>query len=142
MNKYTVNDFNKQFPNDDACLDWIRHKLYPQKIFCINCRKPTKHHRIKNRKTYGCDYCGHQISPTSNTIFHHSSTPLRTWFYTIFIISNTRCGVSAKQIQRDTGVTYKTAWRMFTQIRKLLKEESKALTGNVEVDEIYVGGRR
>jgi transposase len=142
MNKFTINDFNEQFPNEDACLDWIRHKLYPQKIYCVKCRKTTKHHRIRNKRVYGCDYCGHQISPTANTIFHHSATPLRTWFYAIYLMSSTRCGISAKQIQRETGVTYKTAWRMFTQIRTLLQEDGSKLTGEVEVDETYVGGKR
>ena len=141
MNKYTINDFNKQFPDDVACLTWIRNKLYPQKIFCVNCRKPTKHHLIKSRKVFGCDYCGHQISPTANTIFHHSSTSLRTWFYAIYLMSSTRCGISAKQIQRETGVTYKTAWRMFKQIRTLLNDDTHQLKGEVELDETYVGGK-
>ncbi|MFC2065554.1 IS1595 family transposase [Chloroflexota bacterium] len=76
------------------------------------------------------------------TIFEHSATPLKLWFYAIYLMSSTRCGISAKQIQRETGVTYKTAWRMFKQIRTLLQEDTPALTGEVEVDETYVGGRR
>jgi len=142
MNKYTIEQFNNQFPDDDACLEWLRYKLYPQKIYCPICKKPTKHHRIKNRKAYGCDYCGHQISPTANTIFHSSPTSLRLWFYAIYLMSTTRCGISAKQIQRETGVTYKTAWRMFSKIRSLLQEDTPALTGEVEVDETYIGARK
>ena len=142
MNKYTIADFNKQFPDDNACLDWLRHKLYPQKIFCRKCHKSTKHFRIANRKVYSCDICGHQVSPTAGTIFHHSSTPLCLWFYAIYLMSMTRCGISAKQIQRELGVTYKTAWRMFNQIRTLLNEDTKPLTKEVEVDETYIGGKR
>ncbi len=119
MQKYTISDLNRQFPDDDAALDWIRRKLYPEKIYCITCHKPTKHHRIKTRKVYGCDFCGHQVSPTAGTIFHKSSTPLRVWLYAVFVMSSTRCGISAKQLQRETGVTYKTAWRMFNKIRSL-----------------------
>jgi len=141
MDKYTISAFNKQFPNDDACLDWIRYKLYPQRIYCPNCHKSTKHHRIRNRKVYGCDLCGHQMSPTAGTIFHHSPTPLRLWFYAIYLMSSTRCGISARQIQRETGVTYKTAWRMFKQIRSLLCEDTQSLNGKVELDETYVGGK-
>lgn len=141
MNKYTIQQFNEQFPDDNACLEWLRYKLYPQKIYCPICKKPTKHHRIKNRKVYGCDYCGHQISPTANTIFHNSPTSLRLWFYAIYLMSSTRCGVSAKQIERETGVTYKTAWRMFHQIRSLLQEDHEPTSGEFEVDETYIGGK-
>ncbi|MFC2020370.1 IS1595 family transposase [Chloroflexota bacterium] len=139
---YTINDFNKDFPDDDACLEWLRKKLYPAKIYCQKCDKPTKHHRIRKRKVYGCDICGHQISPTANTIFHDSPTSLRLWFYAIHLMSTTRCGISAKQIQRETGVTYKTAWRMFKQIRSLLGDTQTVLKGDVEVDETYIGGKR
>ncbi len=142
MRKYTIAQFNNEFPNDDACLEWLRNQLYHKRIYCPVCTKPTKHHRIRTKKVYGCDYCGHQISPTVGTIFEHSPTPLKLWFYAIFLMTATRCGISAKQIERETGVTYKTAWRMFRQIRTLLQEDTPALTGEVEVDETYVGGMR
>lgn len=142
MNKYTIQQFDEQFPDDNACLEWLRYRLYPQKIYCPICRKPTKHHRIKNRRAYGCDYCGHQISPTANTIFHDSSTSLRLWFYAIYLMSTNRCGISAKQIQRETGVTYKTAWRMFHKIRSLLREDNEPKSGEFEVDETYIGARK
>ena len=116
MQRYTLNRFMEQFPDDDTCLEWLRNRLYPQKIYCQVCRMPRKHHRIANRKVYGCDYCGHQISPTANTIFHKSRTSLRLWFYAIYLMSSTRCGISAKQLERELGVTYKTAWRMFNRI--------------------------
>jgi transposase len=142
MRKYTIAQFNKDFPDDNACLEWLRHYLYHKEIYCPICQKPTKHHRIKTKKVYGCDFCGHQVSPTASTIFEHSPTPLKLWFYAIYLMSATRCGISAKQIQRETGVTYKTAWRMFNKIRSLLQEDTPALTGEVEVDETYIGGRR
>jgi len=140
MNKYTIEQFNKLFPNEDACLDWLRYKLYPQKIYCIKCKRPTRFYRIKNRKVYGCDLCGHQISPTANTIFDHSPTPLKSWFYAIYLMSTTRCGISAKQLQRELAVTYKTAWRMFHQIRSLLQDDSEPTFGEFEIDETYIGG--
>lgn len=139
---YTIQNFNLDFPNDDACLEWLRNQLYHKKIHCPICKKATKHHRIRTKKVYGCDFCGHQISPTAGTIFEHSPTPLKLWFYAIYLMSSTRCGISAKQIQRETGVTYKTAWRMFRQIRTLLQEDVTSLTGEVEVDETYIGGVR
>ena len=142
MRKYTIAQFNTEFPNDDACLEWLRNHSYPRKIPCPICNKPTKHHRIKTKKVYGCDYCGHQVSPTVDTIFEHSPTPLKLWFYAIYLMSATRCGISAKQIQRETGVTYKTAWRMFNQIRSLLQEDYEPASGEFELDETYIGGRR
>jgi len=142
MDKYTIQQFNKLFPDDDACLEWIRNKLLPRKIYCTICKKPTRFYRIKNRKVYGCDLCGHQISPTANTIFDHSPTPLRSWFYAIYLMSTTRCGISAKQLQRELGVTYKTAWRMFHQIRRMLGNDIAPLSGEIEIDETYFGGHR
>ena len=142
MRKYTIAQFNKEFPDDDACLEWLRNHLYPKKINCPVCNKPTKHHRIKTKKVYSCDYCGHQVSPTAGTIFEHSPTPLKLWFYAIYLMSATRCGISAKQIQRETGVTYKTAWRMFNQIRSLLQEDYEPTSGEFEVDETYIGASK
>jgi transposase len=83
------------------------------------------------------------ISPMEGTIFHKSSTPLKTWFYAMYLMSSTRCGISAKQVQRECGVTYKTAWRMFKQIRSLMSDGDLQLEGpTVEIDETYMGGVR
>jgi len=140
--KFTFKDFEKMFPTDDACLDWLRDHLYPEGIYCQKCKTTRKHHRVTKRKSYSCDYCGLHVHPTAGTIFHKSSTSLKTWFHAIYLMASTRCGVSAKQIERQTGVTYKTAWRMFRQIRRLLEDQTGPLGGAVEMDETYVGGRR
>lgn len=144
MRKYTIAQFNKDFPDDDACLEWLRNHLYPKLIECPVCNKPTKHHRITTRKVYGCDYCGHQVSPTADTIFHKSPTPLKLWFHAIFLMSSTRCGISTKQIERETGVTYKTAWRMAKEIHEMLMTQTNQQLGRsngVELDETFVGGK-
>ena len=140
MQRYTVRDFEAQFPNDGVCLDWLKDSLYPDGIPCETCQKTTKHHKVANRKSYACDNCGHHVAPTAGTICHKSSTPLRLWFYAIYLMSSTRCGISAKQLERELGVTYKTAWRMFKMIRSMLDESNKKLGNEVEVDETYVGG--
>ena len=142
MKKYTIKQFNAQFPNDDACLDFLKNARWPNGIACSKCQRVTKHFRITSRKVYGCEFCGFQVSPTADTIFHKSSTSLRSWFHAMFLMSSTRTGISAKQLEREIGVTYKTAWRMFTQIRKLMAQDNIVLFGEVEVDETYVGGRR
>lgn len=141
MERYTITDFNKAFPDDDACLEWLKNHLYPNGIFCQKCGQVTKHHKIAARRSYSCDICGHHVHPTSATIFEHSPTSLKLWFYAIYLMTATRCGISAKQIQRETGVTYKTAWRMFHQIRSLLTDDIVPSTGEFELDETYIGGK-
>jgi len=147
MLKYTLKDFQRQYPDDATCLEWLRNRLYPDGIYCEKCEALTKHHRVVSRPSYSCDRCGHHVHPTAGTIFHKSPTPLTTWFYAIYLMAQTRCGISAKQIQRETGVTYKTAWRMFRQIRSMLADEKPNPIGGknskgVEVDETYIGGTR
>src|SRR4029077_20718074 len=144
--KFTIRDFDRMFPNDAACLEWLKTHLYPDGIFCKNCDRVTKHHRVAKRPSYSCDFCGHHVHPTADTIYHKSPTSLRLWFYAVYLMASTRCGISAKQIQRETGVTYKTAWRMFKQIRSMLIDDQNPLGGKggkpVEIDETYVGGKR
>jgi transposase-like protein len=142
--RYTINDFNRQFPDDDACFEHLREQRFPGGIaYCAVCREKRQHHRVNGRPVYACDECLTQISPMAGTIFEHSSTSLRLWYYAMYLMASTRCGISAKQIQRETGVTYKTAWRMFRQIRSLLSEPDMQLEGEaVEMDETYVGGPR
>ncbi|HXZ11708.1 MAG TPA: IS1595 family transposase [Candidatus Sulfotelmatobacter sp.] len=142
--RYSMRDFNNEFPNDAACLEYVKEQRWPFGIApCKKCSKPRKHYRVGNRTAYACDHCGNHIYPLAGTIFEKSSTPLRLWFYAIYLMGSTRCGISAKQIQRETGVTYKTAWRMFRQIRSLLSDDDLKLEGpTVEIDETYYGGVR
>jgi len=139
--KYTLKDFEAQFPDADACLEWLKNYLYPDGIFCATCDRITKHHKVASRRSYSCDYCGHHVHPTADTIYHKSSTPLRMWFQAIHLMASTRCGISAKQLQRTLGVTYKTAWRMFNKIRSMLAEGNDPLSGKVEIDETFIGGK-
>lgn len=144
MEKYTFKMFLKQFPNDEACLEWLKSKRWPDGIFCNSCQKVTGHSYTASRKCYTCHECGLHVHPTAGTIFHKSSTPLTTWFYVAFLLAQTRGGISAKQIQRETGVTYKTAWRMCTLIRQQLDEDKSPFGGEkqVEVDETYLKLKR
>jgi transposase len=136
-------EFTEQFPDDGACLEYLVGKLYPDGIYCPTCGKVTKHHRETNRPSYACQYCGHHEHPLVGTIFENSATSLRLWFYAIYLMSSTRCGISAKQLERELGVTYKTAWRMFHKIRSLLDQDGNLFDGNapVEMDESYIGGK-
>lgn len=132
--KYTVQQFREDFPDEDACLRYLlRNKTCP-------CDKRT-FYRVKNRKCFACS-CGNHIYPTAGTIFHKSSTPLTEWFYAIYLMSISKNGVAATELQRHLGVTYKTAWRMMHRIRTLMKQDTDLLSGIVEADEVYIGGRR
>lgn len=138
--KYTISDFRADFPDEEACLVWLKEYLYPDGIYCKIDKKITPHHRMKTRKSWSCEMCGHHVHPTAGTIFHKSTTPLTSWFYAVYLMASTRAGISAKQLERELGVTYKTAWRMFHQIRKMMADDDDTnLTGDVEIDEAYIG---
>ncbi len=142
MKRYTIRDFQRDFQNDAACLEWLKDYRWPEGIRCEKCNRVTKHHLMSSRRSFSCQECGHHVHPTAGTIFHKSATPLTLWFYAVYLMAQTRGGISAKQIERETGVTYKTAWRMCKLIRERLDEGSDPLSGKVEVDESYFGGKR
>ncbi len=137
----TYTEFMALFPDNDTCVEYLRQKFFPDGTECPKCGKVTKWHRIKSRAAYSCQFCGHQQYPTANTIFHKSTVSLQLWFWAIFLMSSTRCGISAKQLEREIGVSYPTALRMFRQIRTLLGQDDDQLVGKVEADETFVGGK-
>jgi transposase-like protein len=138
--KYTAKDFEREYPTEDSCLEAIKEWRWPEgKTLCVGCGVERKHYRVSGRTAYACRACGNHIYPLAGTIFHKSTTSLRTWFLVMRLMASTRVGVSAKQIQRDTGVTYKTAWRMMKQIRILMADNFK-LKSPVEIDDAQFGG--
>ncbi|MFN0149004.1 MAG: IS1595 family transposase [Dehalococcoidia bacterium] len=141
MERYTIARFNTDFPDEDACLARVLSYVYPDGITCRTCTRVRPHSRRAGRKSYECASCGTEVFPMAGTIFEKSTTPLKSWFYAMYLMAQTRCGISAKQLERELGVTYKTAWRMFTQIRKLMDEDGGLLQGEVEVDETWHGGK-
>ena len=136
--KYTVKDLRVDFPDEDACLAWLVEWLYPDGITCKKCAKVTKHYKDKGRRSYSCSECGHHMHPTAGTICHNSHVPLTDWFYAIYMMSTNKAGTSAKQIERELGCSYRTAWRMMHQIRKLMDNPQGLLAGEVEIDETFV----
>lgn len=142
--RYTVAQFNLEYPNEDACLDKIFQERYGDVKDCPYCGViDTKFYRVRGRKCYACMHCSYQLHPLADTIFHKSSTPLRSWFYAIYLFSVSKNGVAAKELERHLGVTYKTAHRMAKQIRSLMSEESPIGGPGtiVEADETYFGKR-
>ena len=140
--RYTITQFHTDFPDDDACLNTVFENRYGDIEFCPKCAAETKFYRVTGRKCYACMHCGHQLHPLAQTIFHKSETSLKLWFYAIYLFSVSKNGVSAKELQRHLGVTYKTAHRMARQIRLLMQQDTDMLTGVIEADETYIGGTR
>jgi transposase len=142
---YSLMEFMREFPDDATCLDYLWRQNFSadgEHANCPKCGVERKFHRVASRPSWSCDHCGHHLHPTAGTIFHKSSTSLHLWFYAIFMLSSTRCGVSAKHLERELGVTYKTAWRMSNLIRnKLMEQDDEPLSGSVEADESYFGGK-
>jgi len=141
-------EFTRDFPDDETCLRWLwttRYALDGTHAFCPRCDQERAFQRYETkqqRQSWTCTACSLHIHPTAGTIFHKSSTALHLWFYAMYLMTSTRCGISAKQLERELGVTYKTAWRMFTLIRnELMTDENAPLSGVVEMDETYVGGK-
>jgi len=139
-------EFMRDYPDDATCLEWLwrqRLSLDGEHAYCPKCDRDRKFSKVKDRPAWDCHHCGHHLHPTAGTIFHKSSTSLQLWFYAMYLMTSTRCGISAKQLERELGVTYKTAWRMFSLIRNQLMDESDGpqLTGTVEVDEASVDGK-
>ncbi len=142
--QFTVTDFFKRFPDDDTCLDHLMSIRFGFELDCPKCSKHGKFSKISKQPAYQCAWCGHHIHPMAGTPFERSRTSLQKWFYAMYLFTTSRHGVPAKELQRQLGVTYKTAWRMGHEIRKYMAEIDGVppMTGHVEVDETYVGGRR
>lgn len=142
--RYTFKDFKAEYPDDAACLRAVLENRYGDT--CPRCGTVgVKFHPITGRKGFVCSECDHHIYPLAETIFRKSETSLWNWFYAIFQFSTHKNGYSAKTLQRELGVTYKTAWRMCRQIRLLMEQETMALGGQdtpVETDETYAPSRR
>ncbi len=147
--EYSLMEFMEEFPDDATCLEWLWRNRFSkdgEHAHCPKCdgeRTFKRYETSQQRQSWTCTGCGHHVHPTAGTIFHKSATSLHLWFYAMYLITSTRCGISAKQLERELGVTYKTAWRMFNLIRTdLMKQDDCTLEGAVECDETYMGGQR
>lgn len=147
--QYSLMEFMREFPDDAACLEWLwrnRHSADGEHAHCPKCeteRVFRRYETSQRRQSWTCIHCGYHLHPTAGTIFHKSSTSLHLWFYAMYLMTSTRCGISAKQLERELGVTYKTAWRMAKLIRQeLMAQDDEPFGGEVEMDETYIGGRR
>jgi transposase-like protein len=156
-------DVVQQFKTDDDCLDYLEALRWPDGKTCAYCDSPKvmrierksatatrrkadgteRTHKVRTR-LYECAECGKQFTPTLGTIFHDSHMPLVKWFMALALLVDAKKGMSAKQLQNHLGVAYRTAWYMAHRIRKAMDQdetEFPKLSGVVEVDETYLGGR-
>jgi transposase len=147
MKPQNIAQFFKQFPTDEACLQHLFEVRFGQGFECPSCGRASKWFRIKAERAYSCQFCGHHLHPTVGTPFEQTRTPLQLWFYAIYLFTTTRNGVAAKELQRQLGVTYKTAWRMAGLIREHMADvDGEAplggFTKHVEIDETNIGGHK
>ena len=142
----TLRQFQARFPTEDACLEHLKMVRYGAKHTCAKCDREARYYRVKARRAYECEHCGYQVYPTAGTPFAKTRTSLRDWFYVMFLFTSTRNGVAAKRVEREIGVTYKTAWRMCRLIREYMGyvDGNDALGGSdgatVQIDKTFVGG--
>lgn len=142
--KLTVRQFFTRFPDEDACITHLMNVRFGLRHVCRACGKESTFHKLHDRRAFSCAHCGNHLYPAAGTVIEDSRTALQLWFYAIYLFVTTRHGVSAKELQRILGVTYKTAHRMGHKIRELMDdaEAVRVLQGHVEADEAYIGGYR
>jgi transposase-like protein/ribosomal protein L37AE/L43A len=141
----TLRQFQDRFPTEESCLEHLMRVRYADRHECEGCGKEAHFYRVKARRSYACEYCGYQVYPTAGTPFHRTRTSLRDWFFVMFQFCASRNGVAAKEVERQIGVTYKTAWRMCHEIRKYMAavDGDEPMGGpfkTVECDETFIGG--
>lgn len=141
-----IRDFQKRFPTEDVCLEHLMRVRFGDRLTCFKCFKDARYYRVKARRSFECEHCGYRVYPTAGTPFGLTRTPLRDWFYVMFLFCSSRNGVAAKEVQRQLGVTYKTAWRMCRLIREYMGyvDGDYPVGGHgktVEADETFIGGK-
>ena len=144
-----MSDFqNPIFHDEKAAREWLEARIWPEGPVCPHCGTIDQATLMRGKTTrpglYQCNACREQFTATVGTVFERSKVPLHKWLLATYLMSSSKNGVSAHQIGRTLGVTYKTAWRIGQHIRDLISEADgfQMLKGHVEADETYVGGRR
>jgi len=130
------------FSTDEQCRAILKKLRWPIGIECIRC-KSNRVFEVATQKKFECVDCGYQFSVLTQTVFHDTHLPLETWFMAVLLLVEARKGMSANQMKRTLGISYKTAWYLCHRIRAAMSQAEKPmLDGTVEMDETYVGGRK
>ena len=139
--EFNLVELIEQFGSEDRCHEYLEGLRWPDRVACPRCES-TKISRIKARRQFDCDACRYQFSVRVGTLFHDSKLPLWKWFLAVYMMGESRKGISANQIKRTLGVSYKTAWYLCHRIRAaMVDEDAPLLRGIIEADETYIGGR-
>jgi transposase-like protein len=129
------------FDTEAECREYLEDLRWPKQLSCPRCSGTTIS-RIAKRDQFDCDSCRYQFSVMSGTIFHDSHLPLPKWFAATYLLCESRKGMSANQIKRMLGISYKTAWYLCHRIRAAMTEAEHKMKGTVEIDETYIGGKQ
>ncbi len=133
----------EQFGNDETCRAHLEALRWPEGVACIRCGSLTVY-RLPTRNLFDCKDCGYQFSVTTNTVLHDTHLPLWKWFLATYLIVEAKKGISSRQLGRTLHVARKTEWFLSHRIREAMAQAMASdapLTGTVEVDETYIGGR-
>jgi transposase-like protein len=139
--EFDLPELIERFGSEDKCHAYLEGLRWSDGVRCPRCDSD-KISRIKARRQFDCDGCRYQFSVRVGTLFHDSKLPLWKWFLAVYMMGESKKSVSANQLSRMLGVSYKTAWYLCHRIRAAMKEEgADLLTGIVEADETYIGGK-
>ncbi len=129
-----IDDFN----SEDKCRDYLAEIRWPEGACCPRCKSKSLS-QLSKRTQYDCNDCRYQFSVTAGSIFHDTHLPLWKWFLAVYLMCESKKSISANQLKRTLGISYKTAWYLCHRIRNAMKDDI-LLNGTVEVDETFVGG--
>jgi transposase-like protein len=136
----TLTEFTDFFRDEETCVKHFTATRFANGEYCPHCGHG-KIHLFANGRRYRCAGCKQDFTIRTNTVFGESKLPLRKWFMAVYLLSNTSKGISSVQLAKHLGVTQKTAWFMAHRIRKAHKDNRGLVTGTVEADETFVGGK-
>jgi len=136
----TLREFRERFANEEACFEYLAQSRWPEGFRCTQCGM--HEFWIKSRRhSYECKACGRQTSPTAGTVLHGTRIPIQEWFWAAYLVTTHTPGLSAKQLERQIGCRYQTAWFLLHRLRRAMVNEVRSkLRGFVEADETIVGG--
>jgi hypothetical protein len=132
-NYLNLGTFNKKFGTEDLCFNQLIALSLPNGVVCNFCQRVTKHYKLLKRPVLSCKFCRKQTYPLVGTLFEKSSTNLTTWFYALYLMTQTRGKISTKTLQKELGVTYKTAWRIRNNTYKLMQLNKGDLLNDTQI---------
>ena len=140
---YSLTQFMDEYGTEEKCREALFRWRWPNGFVCPRCSQ-TVHCRVQSRALYQCSGCRHQVSLTAGTILASTKLPLRTWFLAMYLMTQTKNGISALELSRQLAVSYNTAWKVKHKLMQVMKErdDTRPLGGWVQLDDAYWGGER